>query len=181
MGRHVLIVSSSLRGQSNSELMARELARGAEDSGHEVEFITLRGKSIGFCTGCFACGRTHACVLDDDANQIVERIAHADVLVFATPIYYYEVSGQLKTLLDRCTPLYEGEYRFRDVYLVAAAAEDDCSVPERAENALQGWTECFEKAEYRGCIFGGGVTNPGEIARHEDVIRQAYNMGRNIE
>lgn len=77
----------------------------------------------------------------------------ADVLVFATPIYYYEMCGQMKTMLDRANPLYGSDYRFRDIYMLSAAAEDEESVPQRAENGLQGWIECFPKARLAGTVL----------------------------
>lgn len=74
---------------------------GARRAGHEVEKVSLKDKTIGFCKGCLACQKTGSCVIRDDAGAIVEKMLHADVLVFATPIYYYEMSGQMKTMLDR--------------------------------------------------------------------------------
>ena len=115
MAKKVLIVSSSLRVGSNSELLAREAERGARDAGHDVELVSLKDKDIRFCKGCLACQKTGKCVIHDDAAEIVGKVQNADVLVFVTPIYYYELSGQLKTLLDRCNPLFPQEYAFRDV------------------------------------------------------------------
>ena len=90
--KKVVIISSSLRKHSNSESLALAFAAGAKESGNEVEFISLRGKTISFCQGCFACQKTQACVIGDDANDICKEILTADVLVFASPIYYYERS-----------------------------------------------------------------------------------------
>ena len=81
---------------------------GARETGHKVEKVSLKDKTIGFCKGCLACQKTGNCVIQDDAGEIVEKMLHADVLVFATPVYYYEMSGQMKTLLDRANPLYTG-------------------------------------------------------------------------
>lgn len=127
--KNVLIISSSLRRGSNSEVLAEEFARGAADAGNKVELISLRNKDIRFCCGCLACQKTQKCVITDDANAIVAKMHDADVIAFATPIYYYEMSGQLKTLLDRANPLYPSDYRFRDIYMLTSAAEDDESTP----------------------------------------------------
>ena len=132
-----------------------------------------------FCLGCFACQKTGKCVIKDDMNEIVPKMERADVLVFATPIYYYEMSGQMKTLLDRANPLFVADYRFRDVYFLSSAAEDEAFVPQRAQSGLEGWIDCFEKARLAGAVFGGGVTDVGEIKGHH-ALAEAYEMGKAI-
>ena len=109
MARHVLILSASLRAGSNSEALANAFAGGARAAGHTVELVSLRGKNIAFCRGCLACQTLGRCVIGDDAVAITEKMQHADVIVFATPIYYYEMSGQLKTLLDRANALFPSD------------------------------------------------------------------------
>ena len=101
----VLVISTSLRANSNSDLLTERLIAGAKDAGHEVEHVSLKGKDLKFCIGCLSCQKTQKCVLNDDAVLIAEKVKNADTLVFATPIYYYEMSGQMKTLLDRLNPL----------------------------------------------------------------------------
>ena len=179
MRKHVLVISTSLRKAGNSDLLADEFARGAKDAGNSVEKISLHGKSLGFCQGCLACQKTGRCVIQDDANEIAQKMHDADVLVFATPIYYYEMSGQMKTMLDRANPLYGSDYRFRDVYLLTCAAEQEESAPRRAIEGLQGWIDCFEKAQLSGTVFAGGVNNAGEIKGHS-ALKTAYNMGCSI-
>ncbi|MBR6051751.1 MAG: flavodoxin family protein, partial [Clostridia bacterium] len=120
----VLVITTSLRAKSNSDVLAERLLAGAKDAGHDVEMISLKGKTIKFCIGCLACQKTQQCVLKDDAVAIAEKVKNADTLVFVTPIYYYEMSGQMKTLLDRMNPLYPSDYKFRKVYLLSVAAED---------------------------------------------------------
>lgn len=178
--KKVLVISSSLRLRSNSEALADAFARGAADAGHEVEQITLREKDIRFCRGCLACQKTRRCVIQDDAPAVVERMHDAEVIAFATPIYYYEMSGLLKTLLDRANPLYSSDYRFREVYALTAAAEEGASVPERAVAGICGWVDCFGKARPAGSVFAGGVTGPGEIEGHPS-LKLAYEMGRAIK
>lgn len=107
-------------------------------------------KNIRFCKGCLACQKTQHCVINDDAPAIVAKMHDADVIVFATPIYYYEMCGQLKTLLDRANPLYSSDYHFRDIYMLTSAAEDEEYVPERAVAGLTGWIDCFEKPVLQG-------------------------------
>ena len=83
----ITVISSSLRRNGNSEMLADEFIRGAKESGNEVEKITLGGKKINFCIGCLSCQKTGKCVIKDDCAKINEKIHDADVLVFATPIY----------------------------------------------------------------------------------------------
>ena len=127
----VLVITTSLRAKSNSDILAERLVAGAKDAGHEVEHVSLKGKEIKFCVGCLACQKTQKCVLKDDAVEIAEKVKNADTLVFATPIYYYEMSGQMKTLLDRLNPLYPSDYRFRNVYMLATATEDEKATSEK--------------------------------------------------
>lgn len=90
-----------------------------------MERISLEGKTIGFGKGCLACQKTQECVIKDDAVNIAKKVKNADVIVFVTPIYYYEMSGQMKTLLDRLNPLYQSDYSFRKVYLIATTADNN--------------------------------------------------------
>lgn len=177
--KNVLIISSSLRKGSNSEALAAEFARGAADAGNKVQLISLRDKDIRFCRGCLACQKTQKCVIADDAPAIVAKMHDADVIAFASPIYYYEMSGQLKTLLDRANPLYPSDYRFRDIYMITSAAEDEPSTPERAVSGLTGWIDCFEKARLAGTVFAGGVNGPDEVKGHP-ALAEAYTAGKNV-
>jgi hypothetical protein len=149
------------------------------DAGHQAEKITLSGKTIGFCKGCLACQKTNRCVIRDDADTIAQKMRTADVLVFATPIYYYEMSGQMKTMLDRANPLYSSDYAFRDIYFLSTAADEEETVPQRAEYGLAGWIECFPKAHLAGTVFAGGVTDVGDIKNHP-ALQVAYEMGKQV-
>ncbi len=177
----VLVISTSLRAKSNSDILTEQLVKGAEASGHQVECVSLKGKEIRFCTGCFACLKTLECVQKDDAVQIAETVKDAETLVFVTPIYYYEMSGQMKTLLDRLNPLFPSDYRFRRVYMMSVAAEDEDDVPEKAESGLQGWVDCFEKAEFAGSLFCGGINDPGEASGKKDALEKAYRFGASLK
>ncbi len=177
----VLVISTSLRVGSNSDFLVGHLIAGAKDAGHEVEHISLKGKEVKFCVGCLVCQQTRRCVLSDDAVWIAEKVKSADTLVFATPIYYYEMSGQMKTLLDRMNPLYPSDYRFRSVYLLSVAAEDGKNTPEKAVSGLQGWVDCFEKAVFSGSLFCGGIGDSNEASGNEKAQRAAYEFGRALK
>lgn len=179
MSKKVLVISTSLRNGSNSETLADSFASGALAAGHDVEKISLRDKNISFCKGCLACQKTQRCVIKDDASYITDRIGSSDVVVFVTPIYYYEMSGQMKTILDRANPLFARDYSFRDVYMLSTAAEGYEHAAQRAVNGLKGWIACFGKARLAGTVFAGGVNDAGDITGHT-ALQKAFDIGKNI-
>ena len=141
--------------------------------------MVLLGFQLAFCLGCFACSYLGRCVIDDDVNGIMEKVMKADVIVWATPIYYYEMSGQMKTLIDRMNAMYDRDYRFREVYLLTTAAEDEDSVPQRAEAGLTGWIDCYPKARLVGTLFCGGVNEPNEIQGNAK-LEEAFELGKSV-
>ncbi len=179
MNKKVLIISSSPRKGGNSETLAAAFAKGAQAAGNQVETVYLREKQYGFCKGCFACLKLGHCVIKDDAVDIAARMHDADVLVFATPVYYYSVSGQLKTMLDRANPLYDSDYAFTKAYLLATAAEDEPETVEGTVKAVQGWVDCFERCQLVETVFAGGVNEIGDITGHP-ALEKAYQVGRAV-
>lgn len=178
--KKILILSTSLRQGGNSDTLAESFAKGARDAGHTVEKISLYQKSIGFCTGCLTCQKTGRCIIHDDGDSIAQKMRDADALVFATPIYYYEMSGQMKTMLDRANPLFPFPYQFRQVYLLAAAADTDESAMDGAVKGLQGWIDCFEKASLAGVIRGVGAEGVTDIKAMPEMLQAAYEMGKAV-
>lgn len=178
--KNILIISTSMRHNSNSELLAEQALQGALAAGNNAELISLKNKDIRFCKGCLACQKMMKCVIKDDISEILEKVKAADTVVFVTPIYYYELSGQLKTLLDRLNPLYPQEYSFRDIYLMTTSAEDGGEVIETAVGSLKGWIACFEKARFAGVFNGGGVNDAGEVSKHEKLLNAAYEFGKSL-
>lgn len=176
---NVLIIKTSPRLGGNSDALADEFARGAAEAGHMVETVSLTGREVAFCRGCLACQKTHRCVIHDFADEVRQKMHDADVIVWATPVYYYSVSGQMKTMIDRSNPLYGSDYKFRDVYLLAAAAEDEATTVAGAVTALEGWISCFERSRLAGVVFAGGVNERGDIAGHASLLK-AYEAGRAV-
>ena len=105
--KKVIVISTSLRHGSNSDMLAEKFVEGAKAAGNDVEKISLVGKNIQFCKGCMGCQKLGRCVIKDDVNDIMAKVLKADVVCWATPIYYYEMSGQMKTLIDRMNAMYE--------------------------------------------------------------------------
>lgn len=177
--KKVIVISTSLRVGSNSDMLVDKFTEGALHAGHDVEKISLAGKNISFCRGCLACQKLGRCVIDDDANGIMLKVLNADVVVWATPIYYYEMSGQMKVMIDRMNAMYPLDYKFRDVYLLTTAAENEPEVPKRAESGLTGWTDCYPKCRLAGTLFCGGVDAPHAIEGNEK-LQTAYEMGLHV-
>ena len=173
MSKNILVISSSLRGGSNSDILADEFIRGAREAGNKVEKISLRGKKINFCIGCLACQQSGNCVLKDDMAEILPVMQQADVICFASPVYFYDMCGQLKTFLDRTNPL------FRDIYFLLTAADTEPTAAEGPLKGLQGWIDCFEKAELKVVVCGLGAEKPGDV-KAMPAMAEAYELGRNV-
>ncbi|EDS72441.1 flavodoxin family protein [Anaerofustis stercorihominis] len=180
MNKKVLIISTSLRKNSNSQILAEEFKKGAVEAENEVEIISLKDKKINFCIGCLACQKTQKCIINDEVKEIIDKMLTSDVIVFSTPIYFYEMSGQMKVLLDRSNPLFPSDYSFRDIYLLAASADTDKRSMDGALKGLQGWIDCFEKASLKGVIKGTGADESSSISALSDILKSAYDMGKNV-
>ena len=177
--KKVIVISTSLRRGSNSDMLDDKFVEGAMSGGNDVEKISLVGKDIRFCTGCFCCQKLGKCVIKDDVNDIMAKVLEADVVAWATPIYYYEMSGQMKTLIDRMNAMYPLDYKFRDVYLLTTAAEDEEETPKRAETGLTGWIDCYPKSRLAGTLFCGGVNETREIEGNSK-LQEAFEMGKRV-
>ena len=181
MSKKILIITASPRARSNSDVMAAAFARGAQDAGNVVETVSLKGKDIRYCKGCLACMKTGRCTIqDDDTQTIVAKMRDAEVLVFASPVYYFGVTAQLKALLDRCNPIFKRDVAFRDIYLLTSAAGDEPEAEEKMVANLQGWVDCFPPAKIVGSLLINNIKDPGAVQDHPDLAK-AYEMGRAID
>lgn len=180
MAKKVLIISTSIRNGANSEILAHEAEKGALEAGHEVEFVTLKDKDLQFCKGCLACQKLGKCVINDDANEITEKMKNSDTIVWATPVYYYEMSGQMKTMIDRANSLYATGYNFKDVYVITTSADSSDNVVQTVINGLNGWIACLPGTQLKGFVNAGGLDNPNDVHNRQDLLKQAYEMGKSI-
>ena len=179
MSKKVLILSSSPRRNGNSDLLCNEFMRSAAEAGHQVEKIFLKDKHINYCTGCSVCSMYgKPCPQKDDAAEVVEKMIAADVIVMATPVYFYTMSAQMKTLIDRCCARYL-EIKNKEFYFIITAAEQDKGAMERVIEGFRGFLDCLEGARERGTIYGLGVWKMHEIDGHP-ALREAYEAGRNL-
>lgn len=174
--KHVLIISASYRPKSNSHALCQEVAKGVEAAGNKAEIVRLKGKTIGFCTGCYACQKTGQCVIRDDAAAIIEKICKADAVVFGTPVYYFSIAGQLKTLLDRCVAKWPKPDP-KPYYLVATMGDNE--EWDLVKAPIEGFVACFEGATLKGCVLAGGVYEQGAVLGTR-FMRQAFALGKRI-
>lgn len=178
MNKKVLLLSASFRKHGNSDLLCDEFARGAKETGHEVEKIFINDKNINFCRGCGVCNTTHKCIQKDDMAEILDKMVSADVIVMATPVYFYTMNGQMKTLIDRTVPRYT-EISNKDFYFIIAAADDNKANMQRALEGFRGFTEdCLDGAKEKGVVYGVGAWKAGEI-KNSPAMQEAYQMGKN--
>ena len=175
MSKHILILSGSPRKGGNSDLLCDEFAKGAQEAGHQVEKIRVQEQKIGPCLACYGCRGTGVCVQKDGMAAILEKIVAADVLVLATPVYFYSMDGQLKTLIDRTLPRYT-EIRNKEVWFIATAAAGKGAM-ERTIDALRGFTDCLPGAQVKGVIYGSGVYQKGEVLETR-ALQEAYQAGK---
>lgn len=179
MTKKVLIISSSPRRGGNSDRLCDRFLQGAQEAGHQVEKVFLRSLNIHYCTSCGVCNSTHVCTQKDDMTALLDKMVKADVIVLATPVYFYTMSAQLKTLIDRTCPRYT-EISHKDFYFIATMADTDESMMERTFDSLRGFTEgCLDDARERGIIRAVGVWKTGEI-EGSSYLRQAYEMGHAV-
>lgn len=179
MAKNVLIISASPRRHGNSDTLCDRFMQGASESGNQVEKIFLKDKKIAYCTGCGYCFDHHVCSQKDDMSEMLEKLLAADVIVFATPVYFYTMDAQMKCFIDRTTPKYT-EITNKEFYFIMTAADNEKESFNRTLEAFRGFTEdCLSGAVESGIIYGGGTWHMGEV-QDTPAYNQAYEMGKNV-
>lgn len=178
MPKTVLILSSSPRRGGNSDLLCDEFLRGAADAGHTVRKVFLRDLTIGCCTACYACRTTGACALRDDMPALLDAMLAADVLVLASPVYFYSISAQLKAVIDRTLARWT-QLKNKELYYILTAAEDTDTVMDVSLGCLRGFADCLEGSAERGVLLAKGVYAPGDV-RSTPYPAQARQMGAQV-
>ena len=177
MSKKILILSASQRKGGNSDLLCDQFLRGAKEAGHGAEKIFLRDKKINYCTGCCACQSNGGkCVQKDDMAEVLDKMMAADVILMATPVYFYTMNGQMKTVIDRTVSRYT-EISNKEMYFIVAAADGRKQAMERTMEGFRGFTSCLSGARERGVIYGTGAWKMGDIKGSKAMI-QAYEMGK---
>lgn len=177
--KKILILSGSPRRGGNSDTLCDQFISGAREAGHETEKIFLRDKKINYCMGCGLCNsRKGSCSQNDDMAEVLEKMVNADIIVMATPIYFYTMDGQMKTLIDRCCSRYT-EITDKDFYFIMTAADGDKKAMDRAIVEFQGFTYCLDGAKEKGFICAAGVWQSGDV-KGKPVMREAFEMGKAV-
>jgi multimeric flavodoxin WrbA len=175
--KNVLIISSSPRYDGNSDRLATAFRNGALAAGHNVEKIWLGNKKIGFCRACYLCHHG-PCPQQDVAASIVEKMLKADVIVLATPVYFYTMSAQLKTLIDRSVMVYPN-IKNKTFYYLMTMADDDETMFKGTIEALRGFVACCEGSTEAGMLCVKSVYEHGAI-NATGALEQAQNLGANL-
>lgn len=177
--KKVLILSGSPRKGGNSDTLCDAFLKGAQAAGHMVEKIRISEKNIHYCLGCGVCNRTHQCIQKDDMKDILDKMVEADVIVMATPVYFYTMDGQMKTLIDRTVPRYE-EIAGKDFYFIVAAADENKAMMQKTIDGFRAFTQdCLPDAHEKGIVYGLGAWQVGDI-QGNPALQTAYDMGLNV-
>ena len=177
--KKVLILSGSPRKDGNSDLLCDELMRGALASGNEVLKIRVAEKNVGYCRACYACARNGGlCMQNDDMKEILAAMEKADVLVLATPVYFYSAAAQLKTVIDRTLACWT-KLKNKEFYYIMTSAEESDTVMDGTLATLRGFAECLDGSKEMGVLMGQGVEKRGDV-REKEVFAAAFEMGRAI-
>lgn len=179
MSKKVLILSGSPRKGGNSDMLCDEFARGAEESGHQVEKIRVSEKNIHPCVACYHCRDNGGeCVFKDDMADVLQKMIDADVLVLASPVYFYSIDAQLKAVIDRTVARWL-EVKNKEFYYIVTMADEESSSADTTLACFRGYADCVEGATEKGIIIGGGAYESGEIKNTPAVVK-AYEMGKSV-
>lgn len=177
--KRILVLSSSARKGGNSDSLADEFIRGAQESGHEVEKVMVDRLKMHGCLGCDSCKRKPGicCVQNDDMFPLYEKFLSSDVIVFASPVYYYAVNAQLKAVMDRTYGILE-QLKGKTFYLITSGASPKAGpFYDHIREEFQLYLDCFEGMKVGGVIIGENGTGRGVMSDADKA--EAYNAGKN--
>jgi len=176
MSKKILVLSSSPRKGGNSDTLCDHFVQGAREAGHHVEKLRVVEQMINYCTGCGVCvGGKTACPQQDDMKTVLEKMLEADVLVLATPVYFYTMAAQMKTLIDRCCARYT-EFSGKEFYFIVTAADGSIPAMSRTLEGFRGFLSCLRYSREKGTIFGVGAWAKGDI-QQTPAVKEAYQLG----
>ena len=179
VSNNIVILSGSPRKGGNTDTLAAAFKEGAESAGKSVTLFRVADMKIGGCQGCEVCFKQNGvCVQKDDMPQILNVLRKADALVLASPVYYFNVTAQLKLAIDRIYALLREKKTIKRAVLLMACGDDDSGVAKGAVGMYKEWLS-YEEWEDAGVIIATGVHKPGEIAGHK-ALEQAKALGRDI-
>ena len=176
----ILILAGSPRKGGNTELLVAAFVEGASQK-HHVEVVSVHDYKVNPCMGCNACfkNEANACVQNDDMSLIYEKMSRADMLVIASPVYFYGLSAQLKAVVDRFHNPIRDTFRLKRMALLLVGA---ATLPELFDSILAQYRLClnFFKLEDAGRVLVRGVKDKGDI-RNADALHEAFHLGSNVQ
>jgi len=183
--RKILILMGSPRKNGNSAVLAKNLADGATASGARVETIDIQGMDINPCTGCDRCQgkQSSGCVIVDDMQGIYGKLVEADAIVFASPIYWFSVTAQLKMVIDRIYAIGGGNsnvFEGKNLGILLTYADSD-PFTSGAVNALRMFQDisAYLGTAIVGSVYGSAF-EAGEIAENKELLREARELGNKL-
>lgn len=175
----VLAICGSPRMKGNCDVLCDQFLKGAQRSNHEVEKIRLSDYHIQPCLACYGCKKTKKCVVKDDMDIILTKMIDADVIVLATPVYFYSMSAQMKMMIDRCLPRYM-EIKNKQFYFIVTAADPINDAAKTTIEGLRGFLRCLPNAIEKDIIYGMGAWDKGDIFTLP-AIDKAYELGCKVK
>ena len=178
MIKNILVLVGSPRRNGNTELLSDAFIKGATETGNKITKFSLSGKKIYPCTDCQACYKTRQCILEDNMNEVYELLSSTDILVLASPVYFFGLSAQIKALLDRLHNPMRNGFHIKATALLSVCADTDekTFIPSiatyKAIGAYLGW-------EDKGIVTVSGVEKKGDIIGR-DELNLAYELGKKI-
>lgn len=176
----IAVLVGSVRKKGNTEILAKAFSDGAKNE-NSVEIISIADYKVNPCIGCNTCFHKegNACFQNDDMQIIYKKLAEADVIVIASPVYFYGVSAQLKAVIDRLhTPLRD-TFRVKKLGLLLVAASTLPSVFDSIELQYKLILDYF-KLQDAGKIFVKGIKDKGDII-HNQALIDAYELGKQLK
>lgn len=173
------MLSASPRKGGNSDLLCDQFILGAKEADNQAEKIFLRDKEINYCLACDICKENDGdCEQNDDMAEILDKMIATDIIVMATPVYFYTMNGQMKTLIDRTYSRYT-EITDKEIYFILTAAVPRKEALERTIEGFRGFTFVLSGAKEMGIIYGTGAWNIGDI-KGTKAMTEAYELGKSI-
>ena len=176
----ILVMRGSPNRKGSSNLLADEFIRGAKEAGHYIDLFDTASANLHPCNGCNVCGMSEPCCQKDDGGIMREKILMTDMIVFATPLYYFDFSAQLKTAIDRFYS-FNGKLmrkRLKAALLVAAWNDDTWTMDSIA---LHYETLCkYLNFQNQGMVLGTGCGTVS-MTKHTSFPEQAYMLGKRLK
>lgn len=176
----VVVLMGSMRKGGNTDLLVKSFAEGAEKN-NKVEIISVADVNVKGCTGCNYCFRNEEnnCILKDDMKEVYSRMAEADIIAIATPVYFYGITSQLKAVIDRLHNPIRKHFQVKKLILLAVAADTGHAVFNGILTTYQLILEYF-KLEDGGTIMVSEVDGKGDI-KGNPALQEAYLLGESIK